>query len=204
LDIEIRQLGDILRNLDLQVPPATTLASNDTGFGAPDQRAVVFPVGFTARDLDQTQEPQLAAFFGTPKGVLVLSVAKGTSAERTGIKAGDVIVGTYNRGGLNDRFANTEFKRATPAGYPSNELATADLLAGVVEAQVQDSTAAVYLSRQNPKLAAMAPENVFHPVFVAILMRREDQALQSYVNIWIDQIEMDGTLAKIRTKWLGS
>ena len=107
LDIEIRQLGDILRNLDLQVPPATTLASNDTGFGAPDQRAVVFPVGFTARDLDQTQEPQLAAFFGTPKGVLVLSVAKGTSAERTGIKAGDVIVGTYNRGGLNCRRLNS-------------------------------------------------------------------------------------------------
>ena len=110
----------------------------------------------------------------------------------------------YNRGGLNDRFANTEFKHATPAGYPSNELATADLLAGVVDAQVQDSTAAVYLARQNPKLAAMAPENVFHPVFVAILMRREDQTLQNYINIWIDQIEMDGTLAKIRTKWLGS
>ena len=109
----------------------------------------------------------------------------------------------YNRGGLNDRFANTEFKHATPAGYPSNEVATADLLAGVVDAQVQDSTAAVYLSRQNPKLAAMAPENVFHPVFVAILMRREDQTLQNYINIWIDQIEMDGTLAKIRTKWLG-
>ena len=37
----------------------------------------------------------------------------------------------YNKGGLNDRFANTEFKHATPAGYPSNELATADLLAGL-------------------------------------------------------------------------
>jgi ABC-type amino acid transport substrate-binding protein len=45
---------------------------------------------------------------------------------------------------------------------------------------------------------------VFHPVFVAILMRREDQTLQNYINIWIDQIEMDGTLAKIRTKWLGA
>ena len=109
----------------------------------------------------------------------------------------------YNKGGLNDRFANTEFKHATPAGYPSNELATADLLAGKVDAQVQDSTAAVYLSRQNPKLAAMAPDNVFHPVHVAILMRREDRSLQDFINIWIDQIEMDGTLAKIRAKWLG-
>jgi cyclohexadienyl dehydratase len=110
----------------------------------------------------------------------------------------------FNKGGLNDRFANTEFTHATPAGYPSNELATADLLAGKVDAQVQDSTAAVYLSRQNPKLAAMAPDDVFHPVHVAILMRREDVNLRDTINIWIDQIEMDGTLGKIRTKWLGS
>jgi cyclohexadienyl dehydratase len=110
----------------------------------------------------------------------------------------------YNRGGLNDRFANTEFKQATPAGYPSNELATADLLAGKVDAQVQDSTAAIYMSRQNPQLAAMSPESIFHPVYVAILMRREDQTLQNYVNIWIDQIEMDGTLAKVKAKWLGN
>jgi cyclohexadienyl dehydratase len=109
----------------------------------------------------------------------------------------------YNKGGLNDRFANTEFRQATPTGYPSNELATADLLAGKVDAQVQDSTAAVYLSRQNPKLAAMAPDNVLHPVHVAILLRREDRTLQNFIDLWIDQIEMDGTLEKIRTKWLG-
>jgi cyclohexadienyl dehydratase len=110
----------------------------------------------------------------------------------------------FNKGGLNDRFAHTEFKHAAPTGYPSNELATADLLAGKVDAQVQDSTAAVYLSRQNPNLAAMDPENVFHPVYVAILLRREDQTLRDFINIWIDQIEMDGTLARIRAKWLGS
>ncbi len=107
LEIEMRQVGDILRNLDGQARPAPTLASNDTGFGAPDPRTVVFPAGFTARDLDQAQEPQLAAFFGTSRGVLVLSVAKGTSAERTGIRAGDVIVGTYNRGGINCRQLNS-------------------------------------------------------------------------------------------------
>ena len=44
---------------------------------------------------------------------------------------------------------------------------------------------------------------MFHPVHVAILMRREDHTLQNFVNIWIDQIELDGTLAKIKTKWLG-
>ena len=109
----------------------------------------------------------------------------------------------YNKGGLNDRFANTEFKQATPVGYPSNDLATADLLAGKVDAQVQDSTAANYRARINPEIAAMSPETLFNPVYVAALLRREDQTLLNYVDIWIDQIEMDGTLAQIRIKWLG-
>jgi cyclohexadienyl dehydratase len=109
----------------------------------------------------------------------------------------------YNKGGLNDRFANTMFKQATPTSFASNELATADLLAGKVDAQVADSTAAMYMARQNPALAAMSPDNVFHPVYVAMLLRRDDQTLLNYINIWIDQIELDGTLAKIRAKWLG-
>lgn len=109
----------------------------------------------------------------------------------------------FNQGGLNDRFANTEFKQATPVGYASNQLATADLLEGKVDAQVQDSTAAVYMSRNNPRLAAMSPDHIFHPVHVAALLRREDQTLQNFINIWIDQIEMDGTLARIRQAWLG-
>jgi len=110
---------------------------------------------------------------------------------------------TYNKGGLNDRFANTEFKQATPVGYPSNDEATAALLAGAVDAQVSDSTAAIFMARSEPRLAVMDPAHVFNPVYVAILMRREDQTLQNYINIWIDQIELDGTLAKIRAKWLG-
>jgi cyclohexadienyl dehydratase len=109
----------------------------------------------------------------------------------------------FNKGGLNDRFANVEFKQAIPTGYPNNELATADLLAGNVDAQVQDSTAAAYRARINPEMTAMAPENIFNPVYVAILLRREDQTLLNYINIWIDHIQMDGTLKQIRTKWLG-
>jgi cyclohexadienyl dehydratase len=108
----------------------------------------------------------------------------------------------YNKGGLNEQFANTMFKQAVPVGFASNELATADLLDGKVDAQVSDSTAAIYMARQNPRLAAMSPDNVFNPVYVAMLLRRDDQTLLNYINIWIDQIELDGTLTKIRAKWL--
>ena len=109
----------------------------------------------------------------------------------------------YNKGGLNETFATTMFKQATPVGFDTNVLATAALLDGSVDAEVSDSTAALYMARQDARIAVMDPTNIFNPVFVAILLRREDQTLLNYLNIWIDQIEMDGTLAKIREKWLG-
>jgi cyclohexadienyl dehydratase len=95
------------------------------------------------------------------------------------------------------------FKQATLAAFDSNALATADLLAGKVDAQVADSTAAIYMARQDGRIVAMDPGNVFNPVYVAILLHREDQTLLNYLDIWIDQIELDGTLAKIRARWLG-
>ncbi len=110
----------------------------------------------------------------------------------------------YNKGGLNETFAKTMFKQAIPTGFDSNALATADLLAGKVDAQVADSTAAIYTARQDQRITAMNPGDVFNPVYVAILLHREDQTLLNYLDIWIDQIDMDGTLAKIRAKWLGA
>jgi cyclohexadienyl dehydratase len=109
----------------------------------------------------------------------------------------------YNKGGLNETFAKSMFKQATPTAFDSNALATAALLDGNVDAQVADSTAALYMARQDARIAVMNPANVFNPVYVAILLHREDQTLLNYLNIWIDQIEMDGTLTKIREKWLG-
>ena len=117
--------------------------------------------------------------------------------DKPGLKIG------HNMGGLNERFAKARFKHATPTGFASNELAFADLVAGKVDAQVADSTSAVYLAAKDPRVVAMNPQNVFDPVYVAILIRREDQTLLNYINIWLDQIELDGTLGKIRTKWLG-
>ena len=49
----------------------------------------------------------------------------------------------------------------------------------------------------------MAKYQVFNPIHVAILLNRGDQTLLNFLNIWIDQLELDGTLAKVRAKWLG-
>ena len=86
----------------------------------------------------------------------------------------------YNKGGLNETFAKSMFKQATPTAFDSNALATAALLDGSVDAQVADSTAALYMARQDVRIAVMDPAHIFNPVYVAILLHREDQTLLNY------------------------
>src|SRR5262245_1096423 len=71
----------------------------------------------------------------------------------------------HNMGGLNERFARARFKQATPTGFASNSLAFADLVAGKVDAQVADSTSAVYLAAKDQRVVAMNPQDVFDPVY---------------------------------------
>ncbi len=54
---------------------------------------ISFQAGFTAREIT----PQLAAILQSRGGVLVSTVVKDSPAERSGLKAGDVIIGTQER-----------------------------------------------------------------------------------------------------------
>ena len=59
-------------------------------------------------------EGQLAQFFGVDKGVLVRSVAEGSSAERAGIKAGDVIVKVDGKPVDSPREVSVEMRAVRP------------------------------------------------------------------------------------------
>jgi cyclohexadienyl dehydratase len=110
----------------------------------------------------------------------------------------------YNRGGVNDRFVHANFKAATPVGFASNALATPALLGGEVDAQVVDSTAGLYDVEEDSRLALIDPDHPIDPIFLAVLMHRGDQSMVDFINVWIDQITLDGTMARIRAKWVGN
>jgi membrane-associated protease RseP (regulator of RpoE activity) len=96
LAIEIRQILDSLRALGpANAEKLARLAESDSPrvpVNLTDKSLtpdISFPAGFTTRDLT----PQLSESLEARGGVLVSSVAKGSAAERGGLKAGDVIVG---------------------------------------------------------------------------------------------------------------
>ncbi len=102
LEIEIRRIYDDLRALGPEhtgPPPKERLADSRPEFpsgnltGEAPIREISFPTGFTARELT----PQLAAILKASAGVLVSQVTAGSPAERAGLKAGDVIIGTPDR-----------------------------------------------------------------------------------------------------------
>ncbi|HEX5735072.1 MAG TPA: PDZ domain-containing protein [Blastocatellia bacterium] len=78
LEIEIRQVQEAIRGID-----SPTVASVDVP-------RITFPIGVIARPIT----PQLATNLGAKGGMLVASVKEGSPADRAGIKAGDIIVGT--------------------------------------------------------------------------------------------------------------
>ncbi len=104
LEIEIRRIYDDLRALGPENtgPPPRELASRpdyppSNLTGEAPIREISFQLGFTARELT----PQLAAILHASAGVLVSKIAKDSPAERAGLKAGDVIIGTQERVLLN-------------------------------------------------------------------------------------------------------
>lgn len=110
----------------------------------------------------------------------------------------------YNNGGMNDGFVHKTFKAATPTGYATNVLAIADLLAGKVDAQAFDSVPAKYFVRNDPRLTVLDPEHPRDLINIAIMFHPQDQPLINFVNTWIDQIKVDGTLAGVFKKYIGT
>jgi len=93
LIIEIKQINERLRAMGPETTGPPQLARGQAEYDGPAFNAgadVSFQSGFSARELT----PQLAAILQARGGVLVSKVVKDSLAERAGLKAGDVILGT--------------------------------------------------------------------------------------------------------------
>ncbi len=106
----------------------------------PDLAADKFDVAMSG--MGRTYERARVATFSRPymrygKLMVIRSADRARFASLSDLDRPGIRI-AYNQGGLNDRFANTMFKQATVVGFASNELATADLLAGKIDAQVSD------------------------------------------------------------------
>ncbi|HWP44550.1 MAG TPA: PDZ domain-containing protein [Blastocatellia bacterium] len=95
LEIEIRQIQDRIRELQRMGASSEPIKADHNGIEPGAARATdhIFKAGFVLRELT----PQLANYFGVSAGMLVVSIRKGSPAEKSGLRTGDVILGIIGR-----------------------------------------------------------------------------------------------------------
>ena len=116
--------------------------------------------------------------------------------DQPGVKIG------VNPGGTNQRFVDANIKRAAVVVIERNLSIPEKLVAGEVDVMITDNIEAMIVSKAEPRLYAVDPENTYTKDDFGYLMPRDDQNWVNYVNLWLDLAKLKGDLARLQQKWI--
>jgi len=119
-----------------------------------------------------------------------------TDIDRPGVKIG------VNPGGTNQRFVDANIKQATVVVIERNLSIPERIVAGEVDVMITDNVEAMIVSKAEPRLYAVDPENTYTKDDFGYLMPRDDPAWINYVNLWLDLAKLKGDLARLHQKWI--
>ena len=107
-----------------------------------------------------------------------------------------------NPGGTNERFARKNLQKADIILFADNTIIFSQLLNHQADVMITDSIEAGYQRKLNPGLCVLQFPLETEQERKAYMLRAEDQQLLDEVNAWINQIEANKVLDKIRSQWL--
>jgi cyclohexadienyl dehydratase len=116
--------------------------------------------------------------------------------DKPGVKIG------VNPGGTNQRFVDANIKQATVVVIEKNLSIPEKIVAGEVDVMITDNVEAMIVSKQEPRLHAVDPENTYTKDDFGYLLPRDDQPWINYVNLWLDLAKLKGDLARLQQKWI--
>ncbi len=116
--------------------------------------------------------------------------------DRPGVKIG------VNPGGTNQRFVDANIKQATVVVIERNLSIPEKIVAGEVDVMITDNVEAMIVSKADPRLYAVDPENTYTKDDFGYLMPRDDPAWTNYVNLWLELAKLKGDLARLHQKWI--
>ena len=116
--------------------------------------------------------------------------------DQPGVKIG------VNPGGTNQRFVDANIKKATVVVIERNLSIPEKIVAGEMDVMITDNIEAMIVSKAEPRLYAVDPENTYTKDDFGYLMPRDDQNWINYVNLWMDLAKLKGDLARLQQKWI--
>lgn len=119
------------------------------------------------------------------------------SIDKPGVKV------ILNQGGLNDRHFSALLKQATILRHNKNEEIALKVKDGTADVWITDNVEALFWAQQVPELVAVNPQKTFTVGTKGYMIRQGDQIFLNWLNLWLDQMFLEGEIQKLEQQWLG-
>lgn len=107
-----------------------------------------------------------------------------------------------NPGGTNEKFALANLPESTLIVHQQNAEIPGLIAEGKADVMITETMEARRYVRDNAKLAAPLIEAPFTKNNFGILLRQGDQIFLNYVNMWMEEMTLNGTFANLETKYI--
>lgn len=109
-----------------------------------------------------------------------------------------------NPGGTNAEFAKDHLHNALVVNYPDNNTIFSQIVSGVADAMITDTSEIRWQARQNPQLCGVSLDRPFTFSQKAYLITHPATDLQQWINQWLNITLNDGTYAALSQKYFGA
>ena len=120
-----------------------------------------------------------------------------SSIDRPGVKV------ILNQGGLNDRHFSALLKQAAILRHNKNEEIALKVKDGTADVWITDNVEALFWAQQFPELVAVNPKKTFTVGTKGYMIRQGDQIFLNWLNLWQEQMFLEGEIQKLEQQWLG-
>ena len=107
-----------------------------------------------------------------------------------------------NPGGTNEKFAKANLPKATLIVHPQNAEIPGLIAAGKADVMITETMEARRYVRDNNKLAAPLVNAPFTKNNFGIMMKKGDQDFLNFVNLWMEEVQFNGTLGQLEAKYI--
>jgi cyclohexadienyl dehydratase len=120
------------------------------------------------------------------------------SINRVGVKV------ILNQGGINDRHFTPLLTQATILRHNKNEEIAEKVKDGTADVWITDNVEALFYAKQIPGMVAVNPSQTFTVGTKGYMIRLGDQIFLNWLNLWLEQMFLQGEVQKLEKQWLGT
>ncbi|RWR08979.1 transporter substrate-binding domain-containing protein [Siminovitchia fortis] len=107
-----------------------------------------------------------------------------------------------NPGGTNEEFVQTHLKKAEVTVVENNLDIPKKVAEGEFDVMITDNIEAIIYAKEDKRLFSAFEKNTLTHSQMGYLMRQGEDDFHNFVNLWIDEMKLNGEFDKLHKKWI--